>query len=329
MQFIQAAILTAAFLFTVPGQAYDLTSMALKTLAHSAGVNLPGSGRSNYPESNQPPVGMPSASGNFGACRDHFANGVNPVLPSALQSKARALCFEGFAVMHSGVTKTPVYSAEVLNRSRIRSARENTRTDTFFEDARLPYAERATLDDYKSSGYDRGHTSPAGDMPDAASMAQSFSLSNMVPQAPENNRKAWSDIEKATRSYVMRAAGNVYVVTGVVHDPAQCPIVIEAQNVLRNNGVEPVDSPSAVILAARKHYGFNAPKKYDLQSCSIGNGVAVPSHLYKLVYDPTTNRAWAHWLPNTNAARVHPPISYDELVKRTGIDFLPGIRPAS
>ena len=47
-------------------------------------------------------------------------------------------------------------------------------------------------------------------------MAQSFSLANIVPQAPMNNRKAWAGIERATRKYVMRAAGDVFVITGSV-----------------------------------------------------------------------------------------------------------------
>lgn len=62
------------------------------------------------------------------------------------------------------------------------------------------------------------------------------------------------------------------------------------------------------------------------QSPSIGAGqVRVPKYLYKLVYDQAKNRAWAHWLENDNAARGSKPISYPELVKRTGIEFLPGV----
>ncbi|MGT2489950.1 DNA/RNA non-specific endonuclease [Cupriavidus basilensis] len=50
-------------------------------------------------------------------------------------------------------------------------------------------------------------------------MAQSFTLANVVPQySRQNNRKAWASIEKATRKYAMRAAGDVYVITGPVFD---------------------------------------------------------------------------------------------------------------
>lgn len=62
-------------------------------------------------------------------------------------------------------------------------------------------------------------------------------------------------------------------------------------------------------------------------SPTIGdNAVKVPTYLYKLVYDASIQRAWAYWQANREGEQVSPPISYQELVKRTGIDFLPKIR---
>lgn len=61
---------------------------------------------------------------------------------------------------------------------------------------------------------------------------------------------------------------------------------------------------------------------------SVGNAgtigksrVTIPSHLYKLVYDPNKKLAWAYWVENTDDAQMSAPISYAELVKKTGIDF--------
>lgn len=164
---------------------------------------------------------------------------------------------------------------------------DEKRTNRFFADARLRSAERATLADYKDSGYDRGHLAPAGDMPTAQAMAQSFSLANMVPQAPEHNRGVWAkSVEIATRSYVRRADGDVYVITGPVYVPSIA------------------DGPS------------------------IGPGqVRVPKYLFKLMYDQSQNRAWAYWHENSNATQASKPISYGELVQRTGIEFLPGVVP--
>jgi endonuclease G len=222
---------------------------------------------------------------DFRACPQFFAAGKAPVSSASQDPKLRALCFNAFAVLHSGTTKTPVYVAEKLNRNHLQDAKGEKRHDKFFADARLPYADRAQLDDYRGSGYDRGHMAPAADMPDQDAMAQSFSLANIVPQAPENNQKTWAGIEKATRKFAMRADSDVYVISGPVY--------------LQNVG-------------------------------EIGpNRVRVPSHLFKLVYDVGSNRAWAHWLENTNEARASRPISYAELVKRTGIVFLPGVNPVS
>ena len=55
------------------------------------------------------------------------------------------------------------------------------------------------------------------------------------------------------------------------------------------------------------------------------NGVIVPIYLFKPVYDQHANRAWAHWQENKAGVRVGRPISYQELVKRTGVEFLPSL----
>jgi len=217
---------------------------------------------------------------SFSECPQFFANRTPPVV--AKRPKLRELCYEAFAVLHDGNTRTPLYVAQRLNRRIIEDADEK-RADKFFSDARLPSNERAELDDYKRSGYSRGHMAPAGDMPTPTAMAQSFSLANMVPQNIQHNGGAWSRIEQDTRRYVLRAKGDVYVISGPVFSAA---------------------------------------------SPSVGrNEVKVPTHLYKLVYDTATQRAWAHWQRNEEGERAGPPISYQELVKRTGIEFLPKITP--
>lgn len=62
---------------------------------------------------------------------------------------------------------------------------------------------------------------------------------------------------------------------------------------------------------------------FDASSTTIGaNQVHVPSHLFKLVYDAQTGRAWAHWQANADSTKAGAPISYGELIKRTGVEFL-------
>lgn len=121
-------------------------------------------------------------------------------------------------MLHSGATRTPVFVVERLNRELLKQAQGLKRSDKFYGEARLPQAERAELDDYRNSGYSRGHMAPAGDMYTEAAKAQSFSLANMVPQNQTHNGGVWSQVELDTRHYVQRARGDVYVFTGPVFD---------------------------------------------------------------------------------------------------------------
>ena len=153
---------------------------------------------------------------SFAQCPQFFPDRQPPVVPSG--TALRELCFSSFAILHSGQTKTPVFVAERLNRRTLAQANGLPRTDRFYADARLRRAERAELDDYRGSGYSRGHMAPAADMATPDAMAQSFSLANMVPQDQRQNAGPWSRIEQDTRKYVMRATGDVFVFTGPVYD---------------------------------------------------------------------------------------------------------------
>ena len=105
-----------------------------------------------------------AAERDFEQCRQFFANSTPPVIQHQAELQPRALCFSAFAVMHSGKSHTPIYVAEKLNKEKLLDAQGNERTDQFYKEARLPQAERAQLEDYRGSGFDRGHMAPAGDM---------------------------------------------------------------------------------------------------------------------------------------------------------------------
>ncbi len=150
------------------------------------------------------------------ACPEHFLDGEPPRLVNEkLAAKTRELCNRGFAELHSGITRTALWSAEHLTSKRLEQQRGLERKNTFHADPRLPPDERAELSDYVRSGYDRGHMAPSGDMPDAQSQDESFSLANMVPQNSNNNRNLWEGIESAVRD-LTRKDGEVYVVTGPI-----------------------------------------------------------------------------------------------------------------
>lgn len=155
------------------------------------------------------------------SCQQFLPGAQWPVLANAkLAPKTHVLCYADFAVLHSGITHGPLWSAEHLTRDHLEAAKDMTRTNRFFEDDRLPAGEGATLADYKRSGFDRGHMSPAGNRWNAQAMAESFSLANIVPQNRENNQRLWAHIETAVRKLASQY-GEAYVVTGPLFAGAQ------------------------------------------------------------------------------------------------------------
>lgn len=150
------------------------------------------------------------------SCPSLFATGQAPAITNVkLAARTISLCFEAFAVLHSGVTRTPLYAVEHLTRASVAAARTVARDDSFHEEQRLPEEQRASLEDYVRSGFDRGHLAPAGDMPTLSAQAESFSLANIVPQNRVLNRGLWADIEEGTRRLASRR-GSLFVVTGVI-----------------------------------------------------------------------------------------------------------------
>jgi endonuclease G, mitochondrial len=147
--------------------------------------------------------------------------------------------------MHSGVTRTPLWSAEFLQAGQVAAAQTLTRENSFHAEPRLPSGQRAELSDYARSGFDRGHMAPNGDMPDRASQHDSFTLANMVPQDGDNNRHVWAGIEGAVRKMASKEGG-LYVITG--------PAFLGAQ--LRKVGNVIVPSHLyKVVYSPRQHAG--------------------------------------------------------------------------
>lgn len=146
------------------------------------------------------------------ACLDQFYQNTAPELQrESLKKDTTALCLNGFNAMHSGVSKTSFWVAEYLTPERL--SVKIKREDSFHEEDLVKGA-RATLKDYRGSGYDRGHMAPNADMPTKAAQHDSFSLANMVPQTPQNNQQVWRELEEGVRAVVTKQKQDVYVVTG-------------------------------------------------------------------------------------------------------------------
>lgn len=138
-----------------------------------------------------------------------------PVINS--EAKHEYICKSGYAVNYNDNNKLADYVVETIVGSKLAS-KTAARKDDFREDPEVTSQYRATLEDYKGAGLDRGHMAPAANFVyDAKLMSESFYLSNMMPQAPGNNRGIWKFLEERTREWAVKY-GQVYVITGTIVD---------------------------------------------------------------------------------------------------------------
>jgi DNA/RNA endonuclease G (NUC1) len=117
-----------------------------------------------------------------------------------------------YALSYNDNTRQPNWVSWNLTAEDIGSA---GRSSSFFQDTTLPSGYYQVLtSDYSGSGYDRGHMCPSADR--TATRADNdftFYMSNMIPQAPDNNQGVWANFETYCRS--LATAGNeVLIISG-------------------------------------------------------------------------------------------------------------------
>ncbi len=121
--------------------------------------------------------------------------------------------FKYYSLCYRETYEQAEWSAECIKSSMLQ--KNATRSNDFRPDDKISTGS-ATLADYKSSGYDRGHLVPAADMSfDADAMSETFYMSNMSPQAPQFNRGIWVNLETQVRAWAQKF-GKIYVVSGPV-----------------------------------------------------------------------------------------------------------------
>lgn len=117
-----------------------------------------------------------------------------------------------YALSYNRDNGTPNWTSWHLDSTWLGST---ARQDTFRPDSTLPagwYQVQAT--DYSGSGYDRGHMCPSGDRTNTVTdNSATFLMTNMIPQAPNNNQITWANLENYCRTLV--SSGNeLYIISG-------------------------------------------------------------------------------------------------------------------
>ena len=147
-------------------------------------------------------------------CPQFTVNGT-PLYPAKLGDQE--VCHLNYAVIHKCEVKAPIAVFEHLTKDKIVGGFK--RRDDFRPDPKVSHACQAQLSDFAGQPYDRGHMSPAGNNTQSAEiMSESFFLSNMVAQVPNNNRGIWKQLETWEREWAM-AGGDFYIISGPIFMP--------------------------------------------------------------------------------------------------------------
>lgn len=132
------------------------------------------------------------------------------ILPE--NTKAQEIDYNGFHVSFNPDHHIPNYVVWQLTKAK--AAGKGKRESQFDVDPNVQGC--ATLEDYRRSGYDRGHMAPAGDMKwSDLSMTQCHYLTNIVPQNHELNKGVWNAIEQKSREWV-EVEDSLIIITGPV-----------------------------------------------------------------------------------------------------------------
>lgn len=133
-------------------------------------------------------------------------SGANTSYSNYLVSKTQ------YAMSYNSYRGTPNWVSWHLSSAWLGSA---PRQDDFRADNSLPssfYKVQST--DYTSSGFDRGHNCPSADRTGSTTdNSATFLMSNMIPQAPNNNQKTWANLENYCRTLVSQG-NELYVIMG-------------------------------------------------------------------------------------------------------------------
>lgn len=106
--------------------------------------------------------------------------------------------YAGFTVSFNPTRHIPNYAAWELTAEEVNGS-ESRGKYNFAEDDNVYGC--ATLQDYRNSGFDRGHMAPAGDMKwSADAMRDCHYLTNIVPQDHSLNSGRWNALEQKCRT---------------------------------------------------------------------------------------------------------------------------------
>jgi endonuclease G len=203
-----------------------------------------------------------------------------------------------YVVSYNSSRKVPNWVSWELNTSYLGT--QNRQNDYRPDDTLPPTLPQAQLSDYSGSGFERGHMCPSADRTlDVPSNSHTFYLTNMVPQAANNNEGPWANLENEART-IARTGKDLFIISGGT---------FSATSRVVGNGLMVPDATFKVIVVLDQ----------------VGQGPSAVT---------ASTRVIAVVMPNDDALISKSAdwrsfrVSVDQIEAMTGYDFLSDVDPA-
>ncbi|MCE7996910.1 MAG: DNA/RNA non-specific endonuclease [Roseivirga sp.] len=125
--------------------------------------------------------------------------------------------YQGFVVRYDYLHRVPTFVIHRITPQQLSDSAgiKAKRSNRFWVDKTRLVSKSATSDDYRKSGFDRGHHAPAGDFVYSQELKdESFVYSNISPQKAGLNRGPLAKIERQIREKAEVCKCRAYVITG-------------------------------------------------------------------------------------------------------------------
>lgn len=158
----------------------------------------------------------------WGCSTQHKRTPVTQKTKSVATRKLIELDHQYFKIGYDPKLRLAHYVSYDLTADQLKSKRfkrkNKFKTDPLLQQQGLPFVESS---EYLRSGYDRGHLAPAADFSWSEEASdRTFVMSNMAPQKPALNRKAWKKLEDQVRRWAC-GEKRITVITGPLLDEAR------------------------------------------------------------------------------------------------------------
>lgn len=150
---------------------------------------------------------------------------VRPKAKTAKASPQEVILDHGhFRISYNPRTRLANYVVYRLSgenlRAKVGKRKNKFMIDPLLKERSLPWVDPK---EYARSGYDKGHLAPAADFAwDQGANDMTFVMSNMAPQKPRLNQRAWKYLEDRVRRWAC-GEGEVTVITGPILGDDELP----------------------------------------------------------------------------------------------------------